>query len=202
MTTAETNTSQMFTAPITTGSEADRAVAVLTFAFSADPIARWVYPDPAQYLTHWPELVRAFGGRAFEHGTARHAADGAGVALWLPPCVQPDEEALVALAERSMAARDLDEVFALLEQQSAYHPHEPHWYLPLIGVDPARQGQGAGSALLRDALARCDSERTPAFLEATTPRNRVLYERHGFQALGAIQAGSSPPMWPMLRNPR
>jgi len=30
----------------------------------------------------------------------------------------------------------------------------------------------------------------------------VLYERFGFEALGVIQAGTSPPMWPMLRKPR
>jgi hypothetical protein len=29
---------------------------------------------------------------------------------------------------------------------SGYHPDEPHWYLPLLGVDPLRHGKGLGSA--------------------------------------------------------
>jgi ribosomal protein S18 acetylase RimI-like enzyme len=82
-----------------------------------------------------------------------------------------------------------------------YHPSEPHWYLPLIGVDPARQSQGHGSALMRHALAACDRDGRPAYLESTNPRNLPLYERHGFERLGTIQAGASPPLFPMLRKP-
>ena len=83
-----------------------------------------------------------------------------------------------------------------------YHPHEPHWYLPLIGVDPAHQGKGHGDALMSYALDRCDRERVPAYLESTNPRNISLYRRHGFEPLGTIQAGSSPTLVPMVRRPR
>jgi hypothetical protein len=38
--------------------------------------------------------------------------------------------------------------------------------------------------------------------ESTNPRNVPLYERHGFERLGTIQSGSSPPLFPMLRRPR
>jgi hypothetical protein len=48
-------------------------------------------------------------------------------------------------------------------------------------------------------LARADRDGLPAYLEASAPRNRALYERHGFEVVGEIQAGDSPPLWPMLR---
>jgi GNAT superfamily N-acetyltransferase len=83
-----------------------------------------------------------------------------------------------------------------------FHPSEPHWYLPLIGTDPVQQGKGYGSALLRHALAICDQEKMPAYLEATSPRNVPLYQRHGFEGLGTIQVGTSPPITPLLRKPR
>jgi ribosomal protein S18 acetylase RimI-like enzyme len=83
-----------------------------------------------------------------------------------------------------------------------YHPSEPHWYLPMIGVDPAHQGKGHGDALMVHALRRCDRDRVPAYLESTNPRNISLYLRHGFQALGTIQVASSPTLVPMLRRPR
>ena len=72
----------------------------------------------------------------------------------------------------------------------------------MIGVNPAHQSKGLGAALLRQALERCDREGLPAHLESTNPRNISLYMRHGFVAVGEIQAGSSPTMVPMLRQPR
>jgi ribosomal protein S18 acetylase RimI-like enzyme len=83
-----------------------------------------------------------------------------------------------------------------------HHPSEPHWYLPLIGVDPAHQGRGHGDALMSYALKWCDRDQVPAYLESTNSRNISLYRRHGFAPVGQIQAGSSPTIIPMLRKPR
>jgi ribosomal protein S18 acetylase RimI-like enzyme len=69
-------------------------------------------------------------------------------------------------------------------------------------VDPTRQGKGYGSALLEHALALCDRDGKLAYLESSNPANIPLYERHGFEVAGTIQAGSSPPFWPMVRKPR
>jgi ribosomal protein S18 acetylase RimI-like enzyme len=84
---------------------------------------------------------------------------------------------------------------------SQAHPREPHWYLPLIGVEPIEQGRGHGSTLLRIALTVCDQD-LPAYLEASSQQSIPLYERHGFEVVGTIQAGSSPKMFPMFRRPR
>lgn len=185
-----------------TGADQDHLIAVIVLAFSTDPVARWSFPDPDQYLREFPKFVRAFGGRAFEHSTAHYVPGFFGGALWLPPDVNPDEEAVVALMQRTVSQPDQEAVFSLLEQMSGYHPTEPHWYLPLIGVDPAQQSKGYASELLKHALSRCDGDRKLAYLESTNPRNIPLYERHGFELLGTIQAGTSPPIFPMLRKPR
>ena len=176
-------------------------MATMTMAFSNDPVTRWVLRDAHQYLTYWPQFVKAFGGGAFANGTADATDDHGGVALWLPPEVEADEETMGALTAEAVPPAEQDEVFAFLGQMGEFHPTERHWYLPLIGVDVTRQGMGYGSALLRHACERCDRDRLPAYLEATTPRSKALYERHGFEELGVIQAGGSPAMWPMLRRP-
>jgi len=116
--------------------------------------------------------------------------------------VHPDEEALGAFAQSTVAEADQPGVFAVLEQMDQYHPKELHWYLPVIGVDPPSQGKGLGSALLQHALAECDRQHLPACLESSNPRNNPLYERHGFEVMGVIQSGDSPPVWPMLRKAR
>lgn len=94
------------------------------------------------------------------------------------------------------------ELYGVMEKMAEYHPREPHWYLPLIGVDPAHQRKGYGSALLGYALEQCDRDRQLAYLESSNPRNIPLYERHGFRAIGEIQVGTSPRMVPMVRTPQ
>jgi len=177
-------------------------VSVITLAFAADPVARWATPDPAKYLAVMPQIARAFGGNGFAHGSVYVVDGGGGAAMWLPPGIAPDSERLGALISEYGAADTLPEVAAVMERMEQSHPHEPHWYLPLIGVDPALHGRGLGSALMRHALVRCDAEGVPAYLESTNPRNIGLYERHGFEKQGTIQVGSSPPIVPMLRSPR
>ena len=56
----------------------------------------------------------------------------------------------------------------------------PHYYLQLLAVAPGLQSRGIGSALLRQGLERSDAQGTPVYFESTSPRNRVLYERHAF----------------------
>lgn len=82
-----------------------------------------------------------------------------------------------------------------------HHPQDPHEYLWFLGVVPAAQGHGIGSALMAPVLERADRAGAPAYLEATSPRNRALYERHGFEPGPAIAVGAGPPMWPMWRRP-
>lgn len=176
------------------------AIGKIVLAFAADPAARWTWPRSHEFLDAMPRLVRAFGGNAFAHGGA--IATDAGAALWLPPGVHPDEDKMAEIMRATVAPARHDEVFSTFEQMAKYHPAEPHWYLPLIGVDPVHQGKGHGEALMAHALARCDRDGMRAYLESSNPRNMSLYLRHGFVALGTIQAGSSPPIVPMLRLPR
>jgi GNAT superfamily N-acetyltransferase len=179
-----------------------RAVMTLTLAFAADPVTRWAWPNTYQYATYWPKFVEAFGGRAFDHGTAHGLDDCRAVALWLSPGLGPDEETLMELTRASTDDQVFEDTVGLFEQMDAVHPSVEHWYLPLTGVDPVAQGQRLGSTLMQYALASCDREGLPAYLEATSPRSRNLYARHGFDVIEVIQSGTSPPLWAMLRPPR
>jgi ribosomal protein S18 acetylase RimI-like enzyme len=146
--------------------------------------------------------LRGFGGRAFERGTA-HATEGFhGGALWLPPGVGPDDEALEALVRDTVPEPALSEFLSILERMGESHPHAPHWHLAFIGVDPVCHGQGIGAALLGYALERIDEKGLQAYLESSNPRNIQLYQRHGFEVIRQIRVGGSPPVIPMLRSSR
>ena len=178
-----------------------RVVETIVLAFADDPAARWMYPNAVQYLEYFPQFVGAFGGRAFDSGMVHEVGDFRGAALWLAPGIHPDDDGIVDLIVRSVPERDHEAMFSLFERMGEYHPAEPHWHLPLIGVEPHDQGRGLGSALLHNALARCDAEGTPAYLESSNERNIPLYRRHGFEVMGKIRVGTSPPITPMLRRP-
>jgi GNAT superfamily N-acetyltransferase len=178
----------------------ERVFATLTLAFAADPPCRWLFPHPEKYLRYFPAFAMAFGGSALAHGTA--LTDNGGAALWLAPGAEPDEDALVALVEESIEQPRRDEALLVFAEMGRIHPPEPHWYLPLVGVEPGCQGRGLGSALIRPVLEKCDAAGLPAYLEATSARSRTLYERLGFEEVGAIQVGDCPVIVPMLRRPR
>jgi ribosomal protein S18 acetylase RimI-like enzyme len=185
-----------------TASDEASIIKVLVRANWADPAARWVWPDSQQFLLHFPSFVRAFGGKAFTHGSAYYVDGFVGAALWLPPDVHPDENALIALLQRTVSGQIQKDFFPVFEQMGRYHPSEPHWYLPLMGVDPSQQGKGFGSALLHHTLFQPDRDNKLAYLESSNPRNISLYKRHGFELLGTIQTGTSPSIAPMLRRPK
>jgi len=51
-------------------------------------------------------------------------------------------------------------------------------------------------------LDRCDREGTPAYLEASSERNRALYERHGFELRDTFHLPmGGPPIRKMWRDP-
>ncbi len=185
-----------------TEDEMPEAVAAIVAAFITDPVARFALPSPHDYLRAMPLVTREFGGGSFERGTAYVSADFCGAALWLPPGVHPNGEALEKVFRDTAKFEHLDDLLATFEKMDQSHPDEPHWYLPLIGVEPNAQGNGLGGALMRHAVARCDQEGVLAYLESSNPRNISLYEGHGFEVMGKIQVGAAPLVTPMLRQPR
>ena len=115
--------------------EVHHAIATLVLAFGADPVARWMYEDPHQYLMDIPRLFRALGTSSFDAGAAQRTDNGLGVALWLPPGVHGDDGPLEAVIADSMVEKKQAEVATVFERTEHYRPAQPHWYLSLIGVE-------------------------------------------------------------------
>jgi ribosomal protein S18 acetylase RimI-like enzyme len=147
-------------------------------------------------------MLRLFAGTAIEYSSAYLAEDSRAAALWLPPGAQTDRGAIDALMQTGIADKRKQEVFGMLSLMGASHPEEDHYYLQLLGADPACQGMGYGTALLERSLVTVDEAHLPAFLVSSNARNQPLYERFGFRVIQTIQKGSSPSVWPMLREAR
>lgn len=185
-----------------TAGEVDRVVGPIVMAFATDPLLRFFFPDPNGYLDAFPQLVRAIAAPAFEHGSAHRIESFDASALWLTPGVEPDSASILALFQRAIEPSRLQTIADVVQEKAKFHPHEPHWYLHMIGVDPRRQGRGYGSALLRHALALIDEEHLTAYLESSNPANIPLYEKHGFEVVATVEVDPAPPVFPMVRRAR
>jgi GNAT superfamily N-acetyltransferase len=87
------------------------------------------------------------------------------------------------------------------ERKKALVP-DPHWYLAAIGVDPAKQGGGLGSKLVRLGIARADRDNVAIYLETETESNLGFHEHLGFEVLEeATASGLGLPIWLMVRHP-
>jgi predicted N-acetyltransferase YhbS len=81
------------------------------------------------------------------------------------------------------------------------HPREPHWYLAVLGTDPAHQNRGVGAALVGPVLAQCDAQGLGGYLESSKEHNIPYYRRFGFVVTGQIDLPRGPSIWPMWRDP-
>ena len=185
-----------------TPDDESRAIDTIVLAFVGDPMTRWVWPSSHQYLAAMPRFVRAFAGAAFARGGAFCSDEYAGAALWLPPDVHPDEERLGELMEStaSPAAGEAGPVHFRADGE-----------VPPDGAALVLAAHRGGSGAPRQRTRRCaDAARTRAvrprqaggLLGIHEPPQYLSLLRHGFEALGTIQAGSSPTLVPMLRRPR
>ncbi len=79
---------------------------------------------------------------------------------------------------------------------------EDFWYLSIIGILPAFQGRGLGSALITPVLERTDSLGVSTFLETFTQRNMPFYERLGYRSVQSFDEPiTNAKYWLMIRKP-
>lgn len=182
----------------------DGVTDTLTRSFHDDPMMAWCFPDaeirPRRLATMWRFLAE---GLYLPGGACTTLPDHDAVALWRHPDDDRQEPFWAENSDRfvTLMEGDLERMGELSELMGDAHPTVPHWYLLAIGVSPASQGRGLGSVLLAHTLELVDQRGEPAYLEATSARSRVLYERFGFEATDELVPDGSPPMWPMWREP-
>jgi GNAT superfamily N-acetyltransferase len=204
---------------VRTGVGTDRSPdlsSALAEAFQDDPVMGWLLPDPERRVA----ALRRFFALECEHIALPHgaciaasdidiAAGGPertlGAALVLPPGrwrMPVRAQAGHAPEFLRIFGRRLPHALGLLAMIERRHPRQPHRYLAYLGVAPAAQGLGVGTALLTAMLERSDREGLPAYLEASSPRNAQLYRRLGFETLSVVRPFGAPPMELMIREPQ
>ncbi|POX38704.1 GNAT family N-acetyltransferase [Streptomyces sp. Ru73] len=173
----------------------------LSLAFTDDPLMSWLLPDAD---TRGERLARYFGTLFHRqygpHGRCELTDSAA--AFWVPP--ESRDKAVPdagTVAELTAVLGDRAPLLGgVVEQVVAHTPQEPHWYLAVIGADPAVRGQGHGAALLRSGLAQADAAGLPVHLESSKPENIPFYAHFGFTVTAELRPhADGPTLWPMWR---
>lgn len=177
---------------------------MLAGAFREDPLSRWIYRDHPARL-RW---VRA----DFRLRLAQHAADGlthmtadhSGAAVWAAPGAWKGHATgqIRTLAALLRVARNHERIGAIQRELDRRHPHVPHFYLALLGVDVRRRHEGIGAALLAPTLRLSDARRIPAYVEAGSEEAAAFYATVGFDVQGEVRVPGAPAVYLMWREPR
>lgn len=185
-------------------SDLDALSLVIAEAFHDLPPSSWLVADETARKRVFPPYFRLYLEHGLDAGLVYTTLDRAGVGLWLPidtgPPLPPDgyDERLAAVT------RPWNSRFVVFDAAlEARHPTgNPHHHLALLGVRPDRQGSGLGTALLEAHHKELDRDGLPAYLEASSPRNRQLYRRRGYVDLEPpIELPNGPSLVPMWREP-
>jgi GNAT superfamily N-acetyltransferase len=184
-----------------------RLARVLADAFIHDPVYTWMLPGSlrlkyrlrAMFAAEMEQYVLPLGGSVWTTSGYDGAVCGLPPGAWEMPRSWMGTEALKWLrafgTRLPLAAR----VQCAMEER---HLREPHFYVRIVGVRAALQGQGVGTALMQPMLQRADSARLPTYIEASTQRSAALYERLGFVHMDVLELpDGGPPVWLMRRPP-
>jgi ribosomal protein S18 acetylase RimI-like enzyme len=180
---------------------------VLARAFLHDPAWIWLFPEVDRRRELLPWLFRM----GFDVTSADvFVTDGPilGAARWLPPGrapmhVTPTLRAMLLTPFRlGRATAPFLAYGRAVEALRVAAAPGPHFYLAGIGVDPAAQRQGIGSALLRPGLDAAERERLPVVLLTNNEANLAFYRHNGFEVVreGETPKGG-PRAWAMVKSP-
>lgn len=190
-----------------TVSEAPLAT-LLARAFRDYPLLHWLLGprayDKAAHSTLFRIVLGVPGAEKFK---VERSADGAGVAIWLSATDLPLFSSSQARKAFWLFRRELGkDVASRLVQfymaSERWHPEFDYDYLFLLGVEPVRQGQGVGSAMLANHFRDSDRKGRCTMLETSDPANLLFYKRLGYEVIRQyVIAIGAPPTWVVARNP-
>ena len=188
----------------------DEVLAVLARAFWPDPMFGFFARTALDEHRMLPHFITAVMNDAMSHGEVDSVVINdrvVGTASWLRPGDAPRSwmrETRISLrcARALVRGRNRMKGIRLLDEMAKGHPTEPHWYLALLGTDPAVQGRGVGSALLAPAMQQADAEGVSCYLETQKEENLPFYARFGFEVLHTVSVPGSPTVWCLNRSPR
>jgi GNAT superfamily N-acetyltransferase len=191
-------------------SDVREAASVLGRAFCDNPGVRAILKGdgPEVRLRLTENAMHGFARAILRVGAGEVIKEGgrvSAVSLVYPPLAYPPKltaELTIASGLLSAGPRRLLRFASADALMRKRHIREPHWYLWVLGVEPERQGQGLGSALLRSLREKAERTGLPCYLETDKPSSVRLYQNHGYVVQREeVHQKLELRLWFMLRRP-
>jgi GNAT superfamily N-acetyltransferase len=184
------------------------AAEMMARAFQDYPLSAFFHPDPFERMRRGVQVYIPLLRYGIQSGEVYATSSNLeGVAVWLP------HDRVQRTLWRNIRSGNFSVLFRRggNSRPQAFHEYStavrkrrapvPHLYLQLLGVDPAHQGRGYSSLLLRAMFIKIDKEGLPCFLETQAEKNVGIYEHLGFRVVEeGIVPGSNVKSWAMLRD--
>jgi len=192
-------------------SQIEPAGEALGRAFFDDPLQRYMLPNDEDRRRFSAPIFSRLIRYGHMFGEVLTTPESAGAAVWFPPGEwEMTEERMKEAGIFEIPSIGGDEPFerfgrvmAFLEQFHHRDVVPQHWYLAVIGVDTASQGQGIGRALMKPVIDRADSARLHCYLETANEKNLPFYQSQGFDVMAdTVDPTSRLRLWTFRRAPR
>lgn len=191
-------------------SQVRAASEVLSRAFFDDPLFSSFIPDPLQRKKKLYYLLETIVNYSVSFGEVYATSPNfEGIAVWLP------SDKVDMTLWRGIRSGGISIIFNLgmrstFRQLSVSdyicsihkrHIASPHWYLYLLGVDPAFRGKGYASKLVKAMLSRTDRENLACYLDNTNEKNLPMYQHYGFRVIEEYEIPrTGVKIWAMLKE--
>jgi GNAT superfamily N-acetyltransferase len=191
------------TVRLATAADAGPLSATLARAFFDDPLMLHLLRNEKARPDTMPRLFRLLLKLGLPHGACFVSSGFEAATLWRPPNgwhVHFKDYILNGPEFLGIFGGAVFTVISTMDVIEKLHPKTPHWYLQVIGTDPAHQGKGYASLIMRQQLAVADAQAMPCYLESSKDSNIPIYKSFGFEVTGEIKIPDGPTLWPMWRN--
>ena len=180
--------------------------ACLASAFYEDPLwGRWTFPDESRRRRDLLPFMMLQAQLAVAQGWTAMTPNGESVAIWTPPGASygsPAREPLISDVLGRLFGARAPARHELFKQFEEHTPPGRFYHLEWWATHRRHAGRGLGSVLLRENLARVDTDHLPSYLESTNPVNLPRYEALGFRAIGDLAPPGGPTVTTMWREAR
>jgi GNAT superfamily N-acetyltransferase len=195
-----------------TKADVKAAAATLANAFVNYPVSVFFTPDEAKRKKRQPGISRRILRNSIKSGEVYITSPKMeGVAIWMLNNNQTAEKKRKQSLRDRIGALSIDK--ETKKRQQAFFEYSDsirkrvlpakYWYLQMLGVNPAYQGKGFSSRLVKPMLARAEKEGLPVFLETQLKKNVTLYEHFGFKVVeDGMIPGSTVNSWAMVKEPK
>ena len=188
------------------------AIEVLTKAFWNDPLNLHFFPEEEERERFLPMFFEFRLKQGMRYGEVHVTSpDIVGVAIWkYSKTIESTLWRLLRSGGLKMfrayggdIINRMRKVDGFVSERRRRLAVTPYIHLGSFAVDPAHQGKGYASKLMRPMLQRLDEMGMHSYLEAQSEANVSLYQHYGYEVLEKCTLPDvGIPHWDMMRTPQ